>query len=347
MGGDPDFRPGKSPKLSRVSIKSSEDAEYLFASWTDHVRAIEQPLVLISQIQRSGGTLLNTLLDGHPQVFSHPHELQIGHPTKYEWPELDLSTDADAWLEVLTEPPISRLFRDGYKKAPRALNERIEVLPFAIVPSLIEHLFRLLCEERPPGSSREILDRYFTAFFNAWIDNQGLREHPKRWITAFCPRLAWGQSRQRFWADYPDGRLIAVLRDPRAWYASAQVHHRQYERLDAAAAAWTQSTHEMLAAKRENPDQVLIVSYEHLTAKPRRTMKAVAGWLGIDPDPTLEIPTFNRLPVPPNSSHGVLAPQVHADQAQRWKGLLDQKTVREVERRLLDPYERALRSVDV
>ena len=330
-----------------MPVESLEDVERLLASRMEHVRAIQQPLVLISQIQRSGGTLLNTLLDGHPQLYSHPHELQIGYPTKYDWPELDLSEDADVWLEALTEPPIAQLFRQGYKKAPRAINERIEVLPFAIVPSLIEEMFRRVCEERAPGSSREILDRYFTAFFNAWIDNQGLREHPKRWITAFGPRLAWGQSRRRFQGDYPDGRLIAVLRDPRGWYASARVHQRQYEGLDAAAELWTQSTDEMLTAKRENPDEVLIVAYEHLTLKPRRTMKAVARWLGIDWDPILEIPTFNRLPVPPNSSHEVLAPQIQADQAHRWKALLGPETVREVEHHLLDSYQRAVPSIDV
>jgi hypothetical protein len=330
-----------------VTAEPAADVERVFASRMQHARAIEQPLVLISQIQRSGGTLLNTLLDGHPQVYSHPHELQIGHPTKYDWPELDLGEDSDEWLEALTEPPISQLFREGYKKAPRAINQRIDVLPFTIVPSLIEQLFRLLCDEDPPGSSREILNRYFTAFFNAWIDNQGLWERPKRWITAFGPRLAWGQSRRRFQADYPDGRLIAVLRDPRGWYASARVHQRQYASLDAAAKLWNQSTDEMLAAKRENPDQVLIVAYEHLTLKPRRTMKAVARWLGIDWDQILEVPTFNRLPVPPNSSHEVLAPEIQADQAERWKDLLETETVREIEHRLLSSYRRAVPAVDV
>jgi hypothetical protein len=33
---------------------------------------VDEPLVLISQIQRSGGTLLNQFFDGHPQVVA-PH----------------------------------------------------------------------------------------------------------------------------------------------------------------------------------------------------------------------------------------------------------------------------------
>ena len=43
---------------------------------------INQPLILITQIQRSGGTLLNSLFDGSNQVFSYPHELMIFNPKK-------------------------------------------------------------------------------------------------------------------------------------------------------------------------------------------------------------------------------------------------------------------------
>src|SRR5262245_51494389 len=55
-----------------------------------HAIPVTQPLVLISQIKRSGGTLLSQLFDGHPSCYAHPHELQIGK-SKYQWPKLDLS----------------------------------------------------------------------------------------------------------------------------------------------------------------------------------------------------------------------------------------------------------------
>ena len=38
---------------------------------------VDQPLVLISQIARSGGTLLSQLFDMHPECHVHPHELKL------------------------------------------------------------------------------------------------------------------------------------------------------------------------------------------------------------------------------------------------------------------------------
>ena len=65
-----------------------------------HVVPVGEPLVLISQIQRSGGTLLLQLLDGHRQCHVDPYELKIGHPKKHNWPPLDLSRP-ETWFETL------------------------------------------------------------------------------------------------------------------------------------------------------------------------------------------------------------------------------------------------------
>ena len=57
---------------------------------------INQPLVIISEAQRSGGTLLSQLLDGHPECYSHPEELCWGKPEKWNWPALQ--PDSKTWL---------------------------------------------------------------------------------------------------------------------------------------------------------------------------------------------------------------------------------------------------------
>ena len=69
---------------------------------------VNQPLLLISQVQRSGGTLLSQLFDGHPQVHAHPHELKIGYPEKWE---------------LASHRPASgrrRLFQDPFRDAGRS-----------------------------------------------------------------------------------------------------------------------------------------------------------------------------------------------------------------------------------
>ena len=266
---------------------------------------------------------MNSLLDGHPQLHVHPYELHIGHPTKADWPVLDLDADADAWLELLQEPVLTRLFATGYRKKPRMVElESYPTLPFTVVPTLVDRLFRLLCAERPPASQREVIGHYLTAFFNAWIDNQGLREEPKRWVAAFGPRLAWGESRRRFLDDYPDGRVIALLRDPRAWYASASNFSARYGELGEALALWRRGAEEIAAAKRERPDGVLVIHYEELVQNSERVMRGVSEWLGIDWSGSLLTPTFNRLPVPPNSSYELAATGIRAESLERWREVL-------------------------
>jgi len=286
-------------------------------------------MVLISQIQRSGGHLVNSLLDGHPQLHVHPWEIQIGHPSKSEWPRVDLRADPDSWLQILRQPWIPGAFEKGYRSR---LTE--EFIPVTIVPSFVDGLFRVLVADDPPTTQRDVLDRYFTAFFNAWLDCQGLRDSPKRWLVGFCPRLAWGDSWRRWRADYPDGRLVSVLRDPRGWYASARPHKQHYRDLDSALAHWRRGAEEIAAAKRESPSQVFVLTYEGLVRKPEEVTSALAAWLGIEWAPSLLNPTFNRHPAPPNSTVNLPASGIRTESLNRWLDELD-----EVERSRIEEHE--------
>src|SRR5687767_14274884 len=100
----------------RLSLADWRHTERLFRSRREALVPVREPMVLISQIQRSGGHLLNSLLDGHPQLHVHPWEIQIGHPGKAEWPILDLDADVDAWLAILSEPWLPVGFEGGYRR---------------------------------------------------------------------------------------------------------------------------------------------------------------------------------------------------------------------------------------
>ena len=100
---------------------------------------VREPLVLISQIQRSGGTLLSQLLDAHPQLHAHPHELHIGYPSdKRDWPALDLGDEPAEWFRRLREAHVDRWLVEGYRKYARKWvqydDERLETFPFLLIP---------------------------------------------------------------------------------------------------------------------------------------------------------------------------------------------------------------------
>jgi hypothetical protein len=330
-----------------LSLASWDDAERLFRSRREALVSVDEPLVLISQLQRSGGTLLNSLLDGHSALHVHPYELHIGHPTKDEWPRLEPRRDPDEWLRILGEARMEHLFAGGYTKKGNPNNE-IPPLPFTLVPSFLDRLFRLVCFEREPRTPREILACYFTAFFNAWLDCQGLRSEPKLWVAGFAPRMAWGESRLRFFADCPDGRVIACLRDPRGWYASASgFKPPRYESIEESLDLWCRGASEISAAKRDAPGRVLVLTFEALVGEPDRTMRAVADWLGLAWEPILTTPTFNRLPIRANSSYPVDRHGILSEASARWKLQLEKGVVEKIEARTKELYAEVRALADV
>src|SRR5205807_2153864 len=107
----------------------------------EHVVPVREPLVLVSQIQRSGGTLLSQLLDGHPECHAHPSEIYIGHPRKWEWPPLELGRP-ESWFDLLYETPVDLHLRDGYVKHKESrLDADHDVFPFLFLPGLQRMLF--------------------------------------------------------------------------------------------------------------------------------------------------------------------------------------------------------------
>ena len=53
---------------------------------------------------------------------------------------------------------------------------------------------------------------------------------------------------ERFFAAYPDGLLVSIVRDPRGWYASARRHRKYYADLEEALGLWRASTESALEA---------------------------------------------------------------------------------------------------
>ena len=271
-----------------------------------HLVPVDQPLVLISQVSRSGGTLLSQLFAGHPECHVRPGELLIGRP-KDCWPELDLSAGPRRWFGQLYEEELSDYAREGYVKVPRRLRKDYRAgditFPFAFLPRLMESIFRQRLE-RGATRQREVLDAYFTAFFNAWLDYQELYT-PKRWLVAFTPKLSSrADSVERFFDDYPDGRLISCVRDPRSWFVSLRGKRPDLTPAETIA-RWTRSTEAALENKRRHGDRVRLVSFETLLEDTSGTIRRLADWLEIRWDETLLRPTFQALDIRANSSWSV------------------------------------------
>ena len=304
-----------------------------------HAARLRAPLVLISEVQRSGGTLLSQLLDGHPDIAAHPHEIKIGHPTDEDWPPIDPALSADQNFSILFDSKITELVRAGYSKGE--LDQNPGRHPFFYVPRLQYAIFRYLFASEPPVNTRDILDHFLTGYFNAWLNYQGDLK-AKRWITAFAPCLANHETNvAAFFDSYPDGRIVQVLRDPATWYASAKQHRKSAwsrKNIGGFLDMWCLSAKAMLRNKSCYPDKVVIVRFEDLVGDTSSTMRAVARELDIAFHPILLKPTFNGWPVRANSSFAVEASGVLNETLQRQKTLTaDERTL--IERRCRAMYD--------
>lgn len=230
------------------------------------LQTVNEPLLLVSQIPRSGGTLLSQLLDGHPECHGFPYELKWGK--KWYWPALDINADEYTLFNALDQNWLMKTAKTGvYTKnkfdppahasggdAVTHRNERRDGYPFIFDRTLQHRVFKSLIDKNPPSNQRQILNAYLTGFFNAWLDYQGLYTLPKRFVSAFSPRVNMEQdSLRQFMCDYSDGFLLSIVRHPAAWHTSAarSTAARKKDPRNADVDLWSASTLSSLAAKEQ------------------------------------------------------------------------------------------------
>jgi len=319
-------------------LSELEEHRELVRARLDHLVAVREPLVLISQVQRSGGTLLSQLFDDHPECHVHPEELKIGAPKKWNWPRIDEAAP-DEWFALLYEDAAARHLHDGYHKSPRPDAEQ-DYFPFLFLPRLQRAIFDRVSEHAT--NERAVLDAYFTSYFNAWLDNHNLYTGPKKAIVGFVPWLAVEPDElERFFAAYADGRLITIVRNPCSWYASARVHGRSYEDLDAAIDRWRRSAEASLAAAERFAGRAVLLTYESLVTDVAATMSTLCVRLDLTMSDGLTTPTFNGRPIRANSSDPVERYGVLPERADAYRDSLGQDVVQRIETLAGDLYERA------
>ncbi len=306
---------------------------------SEYISPVTLPIALISQVQRSGGSLLSQLFDGHPELHAHPHELKIGYPKKYMWPKIDLNEHPQRWLEMLFEDKVIEHSKGGYKKE----RKQDEVFPFIFMPSVQRRVFLRYLSSVDSITWRDVFDAYMTSYFGAWINNQN-RYGQKKYVTAFTPRLAMIEDNmESFFEVYPDGRLLSIVRDPKNWYPSA-VRHRSdvYGDIRKSIDLWKTSTRAALRNKEKYGERVCIVRFEDLVSKTESVMSYMADFLGINFDNILLVPTFNKCPIRANTSFNAEQHGIVASTLSRYK-MLSEEELKIIEKMTEDIYSMILK----
>jgi sulfotransferase family protein len=302
---------------------------------------VDQPLVLITQAQRSGGTLLQRLLDGHPQC----------HVVPFQFRGLDeaikngLSDPQQAW-NALYDPKLLDRFRHGHRQRKHQVLRDGEVYPFTLPPDLQRTIYDECAARLDEPGTRGLIECYLTAFFNAWLDYRNL-QGSKRWLVAFEPAVASGGARRsRLRRVYPDGRIVSILRDPWSWYASASRWEPRWRDREEALDHWCRVADGTRSWKRAVGADFRLIRFEDLLLHTEEIMRKLAAWLEIEFVPGLLEPTFNGQPIIGNTGFGDVSTGVSARPLERAREELDAADVAYIKRRARHLYKRLLRCVD-
>ena len=268
--------------------------ERFLRAYQKHVSAVTCPLVLISQVQFSGGSFLSQLFDGHPELHVHPHELQIGYPSRYFWPKIELKKTPEQWFETLFEDMAVHYSLQGFNK----METHQDTSPFIFLPSLQMKIFINYLGTKKKNAIRDVFDAYMTSYFGAWVNNQNVIGE-KKFVTGFAPGLANAAANMESYFDiYPEGRLISVIRDPRNWYRSAKRGNLdKFGDIRQAIGEWNESAGAMLRNKERYGEQICIIRFEDLYGRTETLMRCVSEFLGIRFEDILLTPTFNKMPL--------------------------------------------------
>jgi hypothetical protein len=309
----------------------------------DPLVRVDQPLVLISQAQRSGGTLLLRLLDGHPQCLVAPLQLRgFDHAAKR------LPTDPEQAWRALCDPKLVVRYEHGHRQRKDGVLDEAEVFPFELEPDLQRAIYDACTAERERPTARDFFDCYFTSYFNAWLDFRNLAGAPKRWVVGFEPGVARSMRRRNaVSALYPDGRVLSVVRDPWSWYVSARRWEPRWEDRERAIPHWIATSAGALKWRRQTTKRsIRLLRFDRLLAETEETMRRVAAWLDIELVPELLEPTFNGRPIGANSSFADVATGISTQPIDRARGELSEDDVAYIEERAGELYERLLERAD-
>ena len=223
--------------------------------------------MLISQIQRSGDALLNELSTDIRRSTPIPRRLTSAIPRRVTRPEQEPGAGPDDWLEMLHERWIGRRFEGLGRRTE--IGQAIPAFSSCSRRRSSTNLPRC-CAERPPGTARHVSDRYFTAFSDAWLDYQGLREqpgvlHPQRLLRGPGAKVVVAS-----FSDYPERALERHVIATRARGMRPRAAERGLRRPGQGAGALEPRREETLAAKAKRSDAVFVVAYEDLVVEPER-----------------------------------------------------------------------------
>jgi hypothetical protein len=207
------------------------------------------PPIVIVGAQRSGTTLLRTILGAHPQLLEFPREPQffLGLYERFGYGPIDRDAAIDLVIQHPYHAPEVKAFDLRF-----ALRNREQVTAGDLANTYLR-----LWTDRQPASGRSIIKH---------------------------PRLVFYLDQVRSWL--PSAVFVHVVRDPRANVASQRARWRELS-LWACIAWWRDAIRAARKFSSRFPAQMTEIEYERMVLEPERAIAGLCDFLGIPFQPEM------------------------------------------------------------
>ena len=318
--GSADAVPSATAKKGRpASPVAGEDL-----SGPDEARAFNRRGLFLGGAPKSGTTLLLSLLDGHPKLVVLPEETHFLE----EYPSYAALHSFQAKLRQLLEQSDLRLLGEG-KGEPSREAPSANVRDYSGFDH--DRFARLAAHAVAQPWINDSLLFSETARAYAMAAGYNWRECV-RWVekstsNEACPETLFGL--------FPEAKLLQVVRDPRAVFASRKKRlvnryglHTKAHRL---VREWNRSTRR-IPELLQRGDRYLVLRYEDFVRAPQQGLERVCRFIGIDCLPELFNPTRGGRQWQGNSSFHSGFSGISADSVDTWKKELTEAEVWWIER---------------
>jgi hypothetical protein len=266
---------------------------------------MENRAVFIAGCPRSGTTLMTALLDAHSDLLVFPEEYLYVKPRK---------TPPCAGVQglvrcVLKEKIVLRLQgKESFFDEILDDHREYEGLDFGCFEKAVDDYFTRLGEKNDDGAGMSMEARVLSSLINGYGFATGKRNYSRWVVKSPLYELHW----QKLFTDFPEARLLYLVRDPRDVLLSRTIkrNRKRYLKRGGSAAIWKSENGSPMPAVRflkewersvtesvrvaENfPGRILQVRYEDLASAPREEMERVAAFLGVPWQESLITPSFH------------------------------------------------------
>jgi hypothetical protein len=248
-------------------------------------------LLMIGAMYENGGNTTHRHLDGHPGLYVYPFESQLGtrlvsdmlastFPVKYRWPVFALdATPPQDYHAIIDEECKVRA------RTPQVSKFRDHPFDFSDEKRCELYVSHV---ERTGRSRVNNVAAFFRATFEAWRDRKASGSESV--YVGYSPIIT--VDAERILSELPGAHFLHVVRNP--WSAYADTKKRPVPlALANYLMAWAINQHCALLARRLFPDRFHLLRIEDVMADPVAALGPVCKALGLDPDPALEVPSWN------------------------------------------------------